>query len=177
MNRFSGLKVVLALLLIVLSVPSFSQCEILNRVYPDGTMLYYMEPVNFYWTSAKSLKGCIVTDKENYFLQLLPVPFPEKQEGKKLKEDLELKLSNGKIYKLKHYDTSYDEKDTVIVMQILYVIQKEELVDFQNFEVEEVTMKMLKDEGNRTYVFKLHKAALKEQLACFLKEQEEKKKK
>ena len=46
-------------------------------------MQYYMEPVNFYWTNAKSLKGCIVTDKENYFLELHPVPFPEKPEGKK----------------------------------------------------------------------------------------------
>lgn len=177
MNRMPGLKVVQLLLLLAISVPSFSQCDILNRVYPDGTMLYYMEPVNFYWTSSKSLKGCIVTDKENYFLELQPVPFPEKQDGKNLKEDLELKLSNGKIYSMSHYDTRYDEKDTVTVMEILYVIKKEEIADFQNSEVEQVTMKMLKDEGNRTYVFKLHKAALKEQLACFLKEEESKKKK
>jgi hypothetical protein len=32
------------------------------------------------------------------------------------------------------------------------------------------------DEGVRTYVFKLHKDALKEQLNCFLKEEEDKKK-
>jgi len=36
---------------------------------------------------------------------------------------------------------------------------------------------MMGDEGIRSYVFKLHKTALKEQLACFLKEEEERKKK
>ena len=39
--------------------------------------------------AAKSLKGGIVTDKENYFLELHPVPFPEKPKGNKLKKDLE----------------------------------------------------------------------------------------
>ena len=70
------------------SISVFPQCEILNRVTPDGSMQYYMEPVNFYWTSTKSLKGCIVTDKENYFLELRPVPFPEKPGGNKLKKEL-----------------------------------------------------------------------------------------
>jgi len=35
---------------------------------------------------------------------------------------------------------------------------------------------MLGEEGIRTYVFKLHKSALKEQLTCFLQEKERKKK-
>jgi len=161
--------------LLALCQPSFSQCEILNRIYPDGTMLYYMEPVTFYWTSAKSLKGCVVTDKENYFLELHPVPFPEKPAGNKLKEDLDLKLSNGTIYKLSHYDTHYADNDSV--MEMMYIINKKEISDFQNFEVEEVGINMMGNEGPRTYVFKLHKTALKEQLACFLKEKEDKKKK
>ena len=89
---------------------SYPQCPILNRVSPDGSMQYYMEPVNFYWTRAKSLNGCIVTDKESYFLELHPVPFPEKPEGNKLKKDLILKLSDGKTYELKHFDTRYAEE-------------------------------------------------------------------
>ena len=169
------MKSILLLGLLAITQTSFSQCEILNRIYPDGTMLYYMEPVTFYWTSAKSLKGCVVTDKENYFLELEPVPFPAKQAGKKLKEDLDLKLSNGKNYKLSHYDTHYADDDSV--MEMLYIINKKEISDFQNYEVEEVNMNMMGNEGNRPYVFKLHKAALKEQLACFLKEEEDKKKK
>jgi hypothetical protein len=169
------MKNFLILGLLVLAQPLFSQCEILHRVYPDGTMLYYMEPVTFYWTSAKSLKGCVVTDKENYFLELHPVPFPAKPAGNKLKEDLDLKLSNGQLYKLSHYDTHYSDNDTA--MEMLYIIDKKARIDFRNFEVEQVTINMSGDEGNRIYVFKLHKAALKEQLACFLKEPEDKKKK
>jgi hypothetical protein len=158
-----------------LPMSSFSQCEILNRVSPDGSMQYYMEPVNFYWTSAKSLKGCIVTDKENYFLELHPVPFPEKPAGRKLKKELILKLSDGNSYELKHFDTRYMAKDTV--MEMLYLIDKEDIDNLLNFEVTEAKIDMMGDEGIRTYVFKLHKSALQEQLSCFLNEDEKKKKK
>jgi hypothetical protein len=169
------MKKVLVLGLLVCSISAFSQCEILNRPYPDGSMLYYMEPVVFYWTSAKALKGCVVTDKENYFLELHPVPFPAKPAGNKLKKELVVKLSNGKDYKLSHYDTRYVDNDTV--MEMLYLINQKELKDFQNFEVTQAKIDMMGKEGVRTYDFKLHKAALKEQLACFLKEEEAKKKK
>lgn len=155
-----------------LVAPAFSQCNILNQLYPDGSMYYYIEPVNFYWTKAKSLKGGIETDKENYFLELQPVPFPEKDQGKKLRDDLEMNLSNGNIYHLKHFDTRYLDNDTA--MQLLYFIDKEKLNDFLNLEVVSVKINMKGTEGVRTYVFKLHKSALREQLSCFLKEQEEK---
>lgn len=168
------IKFVFALGFLTLSVAAFPQCQILNRVSPDGSMNYYMEPVNFYWTSAKSLQGCIVTDKESYFLELHPVPFPEKPEGNKLKKDLNLKLSDGNAYTLKHYDTRYVENDTV--MEMLFLIGKEDIDHLLNFEVTEASIDMMGDEGIRTYVFKLHKTALKEQLACFLKEEEGKKK-
>jgi len=156
-----------------IALPSFSQCDVLHRVAPDGTMLYYMEPVNFFWTTAKSLTGCIVTDRENYFLELHPLPFPEKPAGKKLKEDLELTLSNGTDYKLSHYDTRYTGNDTV--MEMLYLIDKKALEDFLNFEATKASINMMGDEGIRTYVFKLHKTALQEQLACFLNKPEHKK--
>jgi hypothetical protein len=165
--------VVLGYVLFPVSV--FPQCQIINRVSPDGSMMYFMEPVNFYWTSTKSLKGCIVTDKENYFLELLPVPFPEKPQGRKLKKELILKLSDGNTYELKHFDTRYLENDTV--MEMLYLIEKEDVDRMLNLEVTEVDIDMLGTEGIRTYLFKLHKSALKEQLACFLKEEKEKKKK
>jgi len=164
----------MGLVFLSVSISLFPQCEILNRVSPDGSMQYYMEPVNFYWTSTKSLKGCIVTDKENYFLELHPLPFPEKPAGNKLKKRLVLKLSNDSTFELKHYDTRYVEKDTV--MEMLYLIDKEDMVQLLNFEVEEAKIDMMGDEGIRSYAFKLHKSALKEQLACFLKEEEEKKK-
>jgi hypothetical protein len=154
---------------------AFPQCKILNRVSPDGSMQYFMEPVNFYWTSSKSLRGCIVTDKENYFLELHPSPFPEKPEGRKLKKDLMLTLSDGITYNLEHFDTRYADNDTV--MEMLFLIGKEDMDKMLNFEVTDAKIDMMGTEGIRTYVFKLHKSALKEQLACFLKEEENKKKK
>jgi hypothetical protein len=138
-------------------------------------MLYYIEPVNFYWTKTKSLKGCVVTDKENYFLEMYPVPVPEKQIGKKLKDNLVLKLGDGSEYELKHYDSRYVANDTVLEM--LFLIEKKDIDKMMNFEITEAKIDMKGDEGVRTYVFKLHKHALKEQLSCFLSEEEEEKKK
>jgi hypothetical protein len=169
------LKSLLAIAFLTFSISSFSQCEILNKVYADGSMQYYMQPVNFYWTKAKSLSGCIVTDKENYFIKLLPIPFPAKPSGHKLKDPLELKLGDGKIYQLKHFDTRYAEKDTI--MEMLYLIGKKDMESVLNNEVLVAKINMGGDEGFRTYSFKLHKAALKEQLACFLKQEEPRKKK
>lgn len=166
-------KSFLALVFFSASISAFSQCEILNRVSPDGSMQYYMEPVNFYWTSAKSLKGCIVTDKESYFVELYPFPFPEKPAGNKLKEDLELKLANGETYKLKHFDTRYVDKDTV--MEMLFLISKKDIDYLMIHEVDVIMIDMKGDEGIRSYELKLHKSALKEQLVCFLKEEEKKK--
>ena len=160
--------------LITAAGTAFSQCQILNRVSPDGSMQYYMEPVNFYWTRTKSLKGCIVTDKENYFLELHPAPFPEKSEGKKLKKNLVLKLSDNMTYEFKHFDTRYAENDTV--MEMLYLIDKDAMDPVLNFEVTEAKIDMMGNEGIRTYVFKLHKSALREQLACFLNEEKVRKK-
>jgi hypothetical protein len=167
-------KFIFGIVLLALSVAAFSQCEILNRVSPDGSMQYYMQPVNFYWTSAKSLKGNIVTDKENYFLELQPVPFPEKPAGKKLKMDLLLKISNGESLNLKHYDTRYIENDTV--MEMLYLIDKKDIEYLIHNEVTEATIEMMDKEGVRNYEFKLHKSAIMEQLACFLHDKGEKKK-
>lgn len=173
--KYLVLKTSLILVLFSITLPSFSQCDILNRVHPDGTMLYFMEPVTFYWTSAEELKGSIITDKENYFLGLRPRPFPEKPLGKKLKEDLELKLANGKAYKLSHYDTRYIENDTI--MEIFYLIGKDDMDDILNNEATEVKIDMKGDEGVRSYVFELRKKALMEALACFLNKDKDKKNK
>jgi hypothetical protein len=165
---------ILVAVLSCLSAEALPQCEIHHRVAPDGSMQYLMEPVNFYWTRAISLKGGIVTDKESYFLELLPVPFPEKPAGNKLKRDLLMKLSDGSTSNLRHFDTHYVEDDTV--MQMLFLIDEKDIDKMLNFEVEEVSIDMMDEEGVRTYEFKLHKSALKEQLTCFLKDDEKKKK-
>lgn len=169
------IKCVFAIGFLSVSISALPQCEILHRIYPDETMLYYIEPVNFYWTKSKSLKGGVVTDKENYYLELQPIPVPEKSHGKKLKDDLELRLSNDSVYRLKHFDTHYTEHDTVV--QLLYLMDRKDLEDFLKFEAISVKINMQGAEGTRTYVFKLHKSAIQEQLACFLKEKHNKKKK
>jgi hypothetical protein len=166
-------KMILLLGFLSVSISAFPQCEIQNRIYPDGSMFYYIEPVNFYWTESKDLKGGVVTDKENYYLALQPSPFPEKPLGNKLKDDLELKLSNDSVYILKHFDTRYLEHDTV--MQLLYFIDPPYVDDLLNFEAISVKINMDVTEGIRTYVFKLHKSAIREQLSCFLKENKKKK--
>ena len=83
------MKKLLLVLLLGLPAPLFSQCEIKNRLIADGSMQYFIEPVNFYWTKNKSLQGNIITDMENYFIGLEPTPFPEKPLGNKLKKDVE----------------------------------------------------------------------------------------
>ena len=75
----------------------------------------------------------------------------------------------------KHYDTRYVKNDTV--MKMLYLIEKDDMEPLLSYEVIEVKIDMMGEEGVRTYVFKLHKSALKEQLTCFLKEEENRKKK
>jgi hypothetical protein len=169
------LKLVFAAGSLLASLSAYTQCEILYRIYPDGSMQYYIEPVNFYWTQSKDLKGGVETDMENYYLALQPSPFPNKPLGHKLKDDLELTLSNDSIYHLKHFDTRYMDHDTV--MQMLFLIDKKDLQDYLKYEAISVKINMGDTEGIRTYVFKLHKSAIQEQLSCFLKEEENKKKK
>lgn len=147
-----------------------AQCDVKNKVLADGTMMYYFEPANFYVTKSKSLKINIVTDKEHYFVALQPSPFPAKSEGKKIKDDLIIHLSDNKQYKLAHYDTQYRNNDSI--MQVLYLIDDKDIEAFSNFEAIVAEINMKGTEFVRSYNFKLHKDAIKEQLNCFLKKDE-----
>lgn len=158
-------------LLVLLSGSSImAQCDVKNKVLADGTMMYYFEPANFYVTKSKSLKINIVTDKEHYFVALQPSPFPAKSEGKKIKDDLIIHLADNKQYKLAHYDTQYRNNDSI--MQVLYLIDDKDIEAFSNFEAIVAEINMKGTEFVRSYNFKLHKDAIKEQLNCFLKKDE-----
>lgn len=158
-------KAMIVFSLLWFAVPAFTQCDILSRVYPDGSLLFSMEPVKFFWTDAKELYGNVVTDKENYFLSLRPVPFPAKSEGRKLKDNLELTLANEKFIELSHYDTQYMKGDSI--MEILYLLDKKDIDSAHDNEAKSVRIYMGAEEGYRTYVFKLHKTAFQNQLECF----------
>ncbi|WP_428231369.1 hypothetical protein [Flavobacterium sp.] len=160
----------IVLLLVVISLKLHAQCDIKNRVLPDGTMTYYFDPADFYTTKSKSLKINIVTDKEHFFIALQPSPFPAKKDGKKIKEDLIIHLADKKVYKLTHYDTQYRDNDSV--MQVLYLIDQKDIEAFAKFDAVVAEINMEGTEFVRNYDFKLHKDAIVKQLACFLKKED-----
>jgi len=166
------------ILFIALIITSFSaqgQCDFKSKIASDGNLYYYIRPENFYWTKTKSLSGGIVTDKEYYYLLMLPKPFPVKNEGRKLKEDLQVRLANDSLYNLEFYYVDYDRNDTV--MEMMYLIDKKDLNDFVRLEITQVMINMGGEEQVRTYNLKLHKNALQDQLNCFLEEKKSTKKK
>ncbi|MEN2415152.1 hypothetical protein [Flavobacterium mesophilum] len=155
---------------VLISFKITAQCDVKNKVLADGTMMYYFEPAVFYTTNSKSLKINIVTDKEHYFIALQPTPFPSKKEGKKIKDDLIMHLADNKIYKLAHYDTQYIHNDSI--MQVLYLIDKNDVNSFSQFDAVTAEINMQGTEFIRSYNFKLHKDAIREQLECFLKKED-----
>lgn len=168
-------KTLLAALWTFASLFASAQCTILNRIASDGSMRYYLEPFNLYYTEAKSLKACIVTDRESFFIELQPVPFPAKPAGNKLKDDLTLKLANGETLVLEHFDTRYVRNDSI--MKMMYLIDKQDVEKLASSEIEKFSIGMGADEGTRTYTLKLHKGELKDQLNCLLQDAGRKKKK
>jgi len=164
------LNLTIVFLLFLLASEVFAQCDVKNKVLADGTMVYYFEPSDFYVTKSKSLKINILTDKEHYFVALQPLPFPPKNDGKKIKDDLIIHLANKKEYKLTHYDTQYRQNDST--MQVLYLIDDKDLDDFSKFEALVAKINMQGTEFVRDYTFKLHKDAILKQLTCFLKKED-----
>ncbi|MFL9483263.1 hypothetical protein ACI6Q2_10845 [Chitinophagaceae bacterium LWZ2-11] len=146
-----------------------AQCKIKNRVNADGTMFYYMDPVQFYKTSERQLRGNVTTDRDNYFLSFLPAPFPAKPGGFKLKKNVSVKLSNDKVYILEHYDSRYLEDSVLILM---FELKKAYIADFRKYEVEQVVLNMGDKEGPRVYDLKLYRSAVIEGLNCFMKKEE-----
>ena len=148
------------------SPASAQDCPVKNRVGPDGSMYYYIDPLLVYRTSEDSLFGGVVTDKENYYLSLAPFPFPQKSKEIKLsKKNLDIFFADNKRLELEYFDSRYTENDSVLLR--LYFIKKNQLDDFRNHEIESVQMELIPNGSAHTYDFKLHKNAVKEQLACF----------
>ncbi|MBK0370962.1 hypothetical protein [Flavobacterium agrisoli] len=164
MKRFF-FKIVVSVFIFGCVLPMKAQCEIKNKVLADGSMMYFFDPSAFYTTKSKSLKINIMTDDENFFIALRPKPFPKKEDGIKLKNDLKIKLGNKSWYNLKHYDTQYVKHDSVL--QVMYLIKKSDLEDFKLYEAEIASINMEGTEFVRNYAFKLHKKAIMQQLNCY----------
>lgn len=161
-----NINLTIVFLFTIISAKSIAQCEVKNRILPDGTLIFYFDPADFYISKSKSLKINIETDKEHFFIALQPSPFPSKGEGKKIKGDLIIHLANKKEYRLSHYDTQYRHHDSI--MQVLYLMDDKDIEAFSKFEAVVAEINMKGTEFVRDYNFKLHKDAILQQLSCFL---------
>ena len=154
----------LLFLILLFSVSIKGQdCQVKNKMRPDGSILYFINPVLFFNSTENQIYGNVMTDKEVYFLGVFPKPFPPKSKENKLDNDLLVTLSNGKEFKLGHFDSQYIS-DTVLVL--MFEISKDALPEFRQNDIETVKLNIEPVKGAQTFQFRLHKSALKEQLNC-----------
>jgi hypothetical protein len=144
-----------------------AQCEIKSRVFPDQTMYYYMDPVVFFQTGKDLLRGSLLTDKENYFLQFMPEPFPPKSENKKFKSNAIVHLSSGVTYTLDYYDFRYRRTDSTLAL--MFLLPKKQMNEFRVNDIVWVDLDLGDEKGARHYIFVMHKAVIREQLDCLEK--------
>ncbi len=146
-----------------------AQCKISQDKFPDGTMYQQTEKSLMYQTSKKKIVERLSTDEENYFISISPSPFLPKPAGEKQKKDLIAFLSNGKSYKLAHFDSRYLDKDSSF--QMLFLFDKKDIADFQKYDIKRIVL----NDGtavDATYTLVLHPDAVKKQFACFMKKTE-----
>lgn len=145
-----------------------AQCEVKNKVFPDQTMYFFVDPVVFFQTDKNLLKGNLITDKENYFLQFMPVPFPPKSENKKFKTPAVVHLASGTTYTLEYYDYRYRRTDSSLAL--MFLLPKKQMDDFRNNDIVWVDLDLDDEKGPRHYIFVMHKAVVREQLECLERE-------
>lgn len=143
---------------------TWAQCEVKNKVFPDQTMYYFMDPVVFFQTEKDLLRGNLLTDKENYFLQFMPVPFPSKSENLKFKAPAIIHLSSGSTYTLENYDYRYRRSDSTLAL--MFLLPKKQLNEFEDHDIVWVNLDVNDEKGPRHYIFVMHKAVVREQLNC-----------
>ncbi|MEX6686968.1 hypothetical protein QTN47_05660 [Danxiaibacter flavus] len=157
-------KILFAILCFCCTGKVFGQCEIQNRLRPDGTMYYHAPLTLLYQTSDIELQGNLVTDKESYFLRLIPIQQSQPIRTKDaVKKDLLVKLQNDSVYALKYYDSWYGRKDSTF--NLLYLFSKEQLNSFLNNNIQSFNIVIGKTA--RVLIFKLHPDIIKQQFACF----------
>ncbi len=156
-------KYTLALLIFIASVSFASaQCDVRQRVMADGSLYNYVAPVMLYQTATRTLQGGVMTDGENYFLELRVtpklVPMPDKVA-------LTLTLTNDEKYTLDMFDRRSSANDSSLVTTFL--MAKDKIEDFSTNEINTVDMMYDKQDSTyNVYTLKLHRALIKEHLEC-----------
>lgn len=147
------------------TIACFSQqqagCDIKKYISPDQTMYYFVETDTFYYTQDKQLKGLVETDKENYFLSLQPVPAPASAGKLKLYKPLRVTLSNDSTYTLEFFDARF-ARDSIYTVMYLFDVKKHQAFLKHNIE----RVEMITPNLHETFIFRLHKEAVIEQLHC-----------
>lgn len=154
----------LVLLVTQVSLQMRAQCEVQNKVFPDQTMYYFMDPVVFFQTESNRLRGNLITDKENYFVQFMPEPFPARSENKKFKSPCVIHLASGQTYTLENYDYRYRRSDSTLAL--MFLLPKKQLSEFEDHDIVWVNLDVNDENGPRHYIFVMHKAVVREQLNC-----------
>jgi len=157
-------RVILVGIIFLLAETLAAQCEVKNKVYPDQTMYFFMDPVVFFQTDENLLKGNLLTDKENYFLQFMPAPFPKKSENRKFKSPAIIHLASGQTYTLENYDYRYRRSDSTLAL--MFILPKKQLDEFRENDISWVDLDLGDERGARHYIFVMHKAVIREQLEC-----------
>ena len=152
---------------LLLFLPAHSQCKVNNRLFPEGSLYYFTEAVLIYKTPERELLGTVVTDRELFFLALLPKPFPEEKIGRKFKKDLAIKFEDKVSMTLEHFDSRYLQGDTAFV--IMYQIPKDSLGRFTEYDISSLSSELYDGTGIKNYNLVLHKNAIMDQLKCLMK--------
>ncbi len=151
-----------------LSLHSFCQaqegCKITKYISPDGSLYFVVPHDTIYYTKESRLKAGLITDKENYFLSLVPFPRPGSIGHRKEYADLNVTLANKAELKMKFFDVRFTKDSTYTIS---YLIDKKLLDTLTHNEIESIYLKSpFKD---KQYRLILHRDLIREHLACLQK--------
>lgn len=144
------------------------QCEIQNRINPDGTMFFFAEPTLIWGRQPASLRTSVVTDKEHYFIAFEPDSFPPDPKGFQLKYHALVELSNHKEHELEFFFSLYRKfkEDTVSRFVVIFTIPKELMGEFIDHDLQVVKIKPEEEEKFREFRITHNKGVIRKQIQC-----------
>jgi hypothetical protein len=136
-------------------------CSIKKYISPDGSLYYFVPYDTIYYTRENRLMAAIITDKENYFLSLVPYPKPADLGKKKDYQDLKLTLSNATEISVKFFDTRFPNDST---WAVTYLLDKKMIDTLKNNQIESLYFKT--PFQDKQFHLKFHRDLVREHLAC-----------